>query len=168
VIGGNDFDKQIALHRVMNYFGYQQRFKRRPELEVANSYFFNASSWHQIDLLYDRKVEETKRQFANSDDALIELPFVDGGLDIEMSRADFQAVSNTMCGDIIRTANQAIAEAGLTKADIDTVYLTGGSMGINHLHNMVLAEYPDSQVIDGDRSTAVARGLALDAQRKFG
>ena len=203
-IGGNDFDKQIALHRVMNYFGYQQRFKRRPELEVANSYFFNASSWHQIDLLYDRKVinalnelrpqvlepetftrfieliesrqphkvlgavEKTKRQFANSDNALIGLPFVDGGLDIEMSRADFQAVSNTMCGDIIRTANQAIAEAGLTKADIDTVYLTGGSMGINHLHNMVLAEYLDSQVIDGDRSTAVARGLALDAQRKFG
>ena len=72
-----------------------------------------------------------------------------------------------MCDDIIRTANQAIANAGLVKADIDTVYVTGGSMGITHLHNMVLAEYPDSKVIDGDRSTAVARGLALDAQRKF-
>ena len=202
-IGGNDFDKQIALHRVMNFFGYQQCYKRRPELEVANSYFFNASSWHQIDLLYDRKVitalnelkpqvlepetftrfieliesrqphkvlgavEKTKRQFASSDEALIELPFVDDGLNIEMTSADFQNVSNSMCEDIIRTANHAIADAGLAKADIDTVYVTGGSMGISHLHNMVLAEYPDSKVIDGDRSTAVARGLALDAQRKF-
>jgi hypothetical chaperone protein len=55
-IGGNDFDKQIALNRVMPFFGYQQRYKRRTELEVANSYFLNASSWHRIDLLYDRKV----------------------------------------------------------------------------------------------------------------
>ena len=202
-IGGNDFDKQIALHRVMKFFGYQQHYKRRPELEVANSYFFNASSWHQIDLLYDRKVinalnelkpqvmnpetftrfieliesrqphkvlgavEKTKRQFASSDQALIELPFVGDGLNIAMTGVDFQLVSQSMCDDIIRTANQAIANAGLVKADIDTVYVTGGSMGITHLHNMVLAEYPDSKVIDGDRSTAVARGLALDAQRKF-
>lgn len=202
-IGGNDFDMQIALHQVMRYFGYQQRFKRRPELEVANSYFFNASSWHQIDLLYDRKVinalkelrpqvqepetftrfieliesrqphkvlgavEKTKRQFADNHDALIELPFVKNGLNIEMSRVDFQSVSRRMCDDIIRTANQAISSAGLVKADIDTVYVTGGSMGITHLHNRVLSEYSDSTVIDGDRSTAVARGLALDAQRKF-
>ena len=202
-IGGNDFDKLIALNRVMPLFGYQQRFKRRPELEIANSFFLNASSWHRIDLLYDRKVitalkellpqvlepatftrfiqlvesrqthkvlgavEKTKRQFAESNDALIELPFVDQGLNIEMSSADFETLSNNMCSDIMRTANHAIADAGLVKADIDTVYLTGGSMGIKHLHNRVLLEYPDSNVIEGDRSTAVARGLALDAQRKF-
>ncbi|MFT5654657.1 MAG: hypothetical protein ACI9XU_000371, partial [Arenicella sp.] len=41
------------------------------------------------------------------------------------------------------------------------------SMGIQHLYNMVLLEYPRSKIIEGDRSTAVARGLALDAQRKF-
>ena len=206
-IGGNDFDKQIALNAVMPFFGYQQRFKRRPELEIPSSYFQNASSWHRIDLLYDRKVindlkelrpqvlkqemftrfiemiesrqahkvlgavEKAKRQFANSSDALIELPFVEQernqGLNIEMSSAEFQTLSSTMCSDIMRTANQAIADAGLAKADIDTVYLTGGSMGIKHLHNMVLTEYPDSKVIEGDRSTAVARGLALDAQNKF-
>ena len=202
-IGGNDFDKHIALHQVMRFFGYQQRFKRRPELEVANSYFFNASSWHQIDLLYDRKVinalnelrpqviepetfsrfieliesrqphkvlgavEKTKRQFATSNAALIDLPFIDDGLTIDMSRADFERVSSTMCDDIIRTANQAISDAGLSKSEIDTVYVTGGSMGIKHLHNRVSSEYSDSKIIDGDRSTAVARGLALDAARKF-
>jgi len=202
-IGGNDFDKQIALQRVMTFFGYQQRYKRRPELEVANSFFFNASSWHQIDLLYDHKVinalnelqpqviepetfarfidliqsrqphkvlgavEKTKRQFASNDAALIELPFVSEGHNIEMTNTEFQVISQTMCDDIIRTANKAVINAGLTKNDIDTVYVTGGSMGITHLHNMVLLEYPNSQLIDGDRSTAVARGLSLDAQLKF-
>jgi hypothetical chaperone protein len=202
-IGGNDFDKLIALNRVMPFFGYQQRFKRRPTLDTPNSYFHNASSWHRIDLLYDRKVinglnelmpqmqqpetfgrfikliesrqthkvlgavEKTKKQFTKHNDALISLPFLQEGLDIEMSNADFQTLTNSMCADIISTANQAIANAGLLKPDIDTVYLTGGSMGIQHLYNMVLLEYPHSKIIEGDRSTAVARGLALDAQRKF-
>ena len=202
-IGGNDFDKQIALQRVMTYFGYQQRYKRRPELEVANSFFFNASSWHQIDLLYDHKVinalnelqpqviepetfarfieliqsrqphkvlgavERTKRQFVDNNKVMIELPFVGDGLNIAMTDSDFQTVSQTMCDDIIRTANLAVTNASLTKTDIDTVYVTGGSMGIIHLHNMVKAEYPNSKLIDGDRSTAVARGLALDAKLKF-
>jgi hypothetical chaperone protein len=112
-------------------------------------------------------VEKTKRQFTNHNDALISLPFLQEGLDIEMSNADFQTLTNSMCTDIISTANQAIADAGLPKAGIDTVYLTCGSMGIQHLYNMVLSEYPHSKIIEGDRSTAVARGLALDAQRKF-
>ena len=112
-------------------------------------------------------VEKTKRQFTNHNDALISLQFLQDGLDIEMSNADFQTLTNLMCADIISTANQAIADAGLPKADIDSVYLTGGSMGIQHLYNMVLLEYPQSKIIEGDRSTAVARGLALDAQRKF-
>jgi hypothetical chaperone protein len=202
-IGGNDFDKLIALNRVMPFFGYQQRFKRRPELEIANSYFLNASSWHRIELLYDRKVitalrellpqvlqpetfsrfieliqsrqthkvlgavEQTKREFANNSDASIKLPFLDQGLEIGMSSAEFEALSDSMCGDIIRTANQSIADGGLQKTEIDSVYLTGGSMGIKHLHKMVTLEYPDAKIIEGDRSTAVARGLALDAQRKF-
>lgn len=202
-IGGNDFDKQMALSHVMPFFGYQQRFKRRPTLEAPSSYFLNASSWHRIDLLYDRKVinalnelqpqmlqpesftrfikliesrqthkvlgavEKTKRQFADGSDADIELSFVEDGLNLEMTNAEFEALSSSMCNDIIGTANQAIANAGLVKANIDTVYLTGGSMGIKHLHNMVLFEYPDSKIIEGDRSTAVARGLALDSQIKF-
>ena len=170
---------------------------------MANSFFFNASSWHQIDLLYDHKVinalnelqpqviepetfarfieliqsrqphkvlgavERTKRQFVDNNKVMIELPFVGDGLNIAMTDSDFQTVSQTMCDDIIRTANLAVTNASLTKTDIDTVYVTGGSMGIIHLHNMVKAEYPNSKLIDGDRSTAVARGLALDAKLKF-
>lgn len=202
-IGGNDFDKVIALNNVMPNFGYQQRFKHRPDLEAPKSYFLNASSWHQIDLLYDRKVlnslreiapqmqqpsaihqlveviesrqvhtllgvvEKVKKQFSEHDKALIDLAFLGHGLQIQLPQDLFESQIDGMCVDIIKTANKAISDAGLRKADIDTVYVTGGSMGLRHLHKKVVNEYLDSTVVEGDRSTAVARGLALDASEKF-
>ena len=202
-IGGNDFDKVVTLNRVMPHLGYQCRFKHRPDLETPKSYFLHASSWHQIDFLYDRKVinalreispqmqdpstidrfidvilkrkvhlilaeiENVKKQFSNKDEVLINLPFIDSGLNLELNNHDFDLLINPMSEKIINTANQAITDAGLTKADINTVYITGGSMGLRHLFNMVVNEFSCSNVIEGDKSTAVARGLALDASQKF-
>ncbi|RBP51190.1 Hsp70 family protein [Arenicella xantha] len=203
-IGGNDFDKVIALERVMPLFGYRQRFKRRPELEAPRSYFLNASSWHQIDLLYDRKVlatlaelepqmeqpdtfarfsqlirsrqphkvltsvEQAKRKLGADDATQVEMPFVEDSVSLPLSVSQLNTHINELCIQIIATANQAIENAGLKKPDIDTVYLTGGSMGIRHLSQMVASEFEHSKIVEGDRSTAVARGLALDAKVKFG
>jgi len=202
-IGGNDFDKVIALNRVMTNLGYQHRFKHRDDLEAPKSYFLHASSWHQIDLLYDRKVinalreiapqmsepaaierlidvistrqvhfilaavEGVKKQFSLHDQAQIKLPFIGQGMSVDMAKGEFNELINPMCEQIINTANKAVALSGLDKSDIDTVYLTGGSMGLRHLYQKVLNEFSSSNVIEGDKSTAVARGLALDASRKF-
>ena len=202
-IGGNDFDKVIALNKVMTHLGYQHRFKHRDDLEAPKSYFLNASSWHQIDLLYDRKVinalreiapqmtdpsaierlvdviskrqvhfilaavEDVKKQFSDHDNARIKLPFIGQGMNVDLSKASFNDLIDPMCEQIINTANQAVVLSGLDKKDIDTVYLTGGSMGLRHLFQKVLQQFSQSKVIEGDKSTAVARGLALDASRKF-
>ena len=202
-IGGNDFDKVIALNRVMTHLGYQHRFKHREDLEAPKSYFLHASSWHQIDLLYDRKVintlneiapqmqdpeaihrlidviqkrqvhfilaavEEVKKQFSDNNAATINLPFIGQGIELELLKEDFNQLIDPLCCEIIKTANKAIELSGLNKVDVNTVYLTGGSMGLRHLYQKVLNEFVDANVIEGDKSTAVARGLALDASRKF-
>jgi hypothetical chaperone protein len=70
-----------------------------------------------------------------------------------------------MCDDIISNANQAIVLAGLQRHQIDTVYVTGGSIGIKHLHDKVVAEFAEAQIVEGDRATSVARGLALYAHQ---
>lgn len=112
-------------------------------------------------------VEATKKEFSDKYLGIIHLPFVGRGLDIEMTRDEFEEKVTSMCEQIIATANQSIADAGLSKNEIDTVYVTGGTMGINHLSRMVINEYPSSNVVEGSKTTAVARGLALDAERKF-
>lgn len=203
-IGGNDFDKSIALNKAMPLFGYQQRFKRREQLELPNHYFMNAATWHKIDHLYDRKVinalkeiqpqinqpiliqrfldlissrqlhkvlveaESVKKSLSEQSLANIDLDFLERGLVIDIEKQGFDDLISPLCVSIINRANDAVKLAGLNKKDIDSVYVTGGSMGIQQLFNMVLAEFPDAKIIDGDRSTSVARGLALYAQQIFG
>jgi len=200
-IGGNDFDRLIALNYAMPLFGYGQRFKRREQLEVPNHYFQNASSWHKIEMLYDRKVltamqeispqvfepelidrflellksrqvhnvlaevEVTKKALSTNTQADIDLAFLEAGLRASLSSKDFESLIESLCREILENANKAVELAGLELSDIDTVYLTGGSMGIRHLHDKIVRHFNQSQVIEGDRSTAVARGLAIHASR---
>lgn len=202
-IGGNDFDGVIALDTVMPHFGYRQRFKRRDDLESPKSFYLNASAWHKIDLLYDKKVldslkelapqmvrpelvrrlieiistrqahkvlgavESIKKNISDNHSSVICLPFLRDRLEIEITRSQFEDQINGMCADIIATANLAISDAGLSKNDIDTVYVTGGTMGLAHLQRKVTFEYPTSKIVEGDKTTAVARGLALDSRRRF-
>ena len=200
-IGGNDVDKVVALNSAMPLFGYLERFKRREQLEVPNHYYLNASSWHKIDLLYDRKVinslkeispqvfnpalierfllllnnrqihnvlaevERTKKIISGNASTHIDLSFVERELKVGLDKDTFHGLINDMCDGIVSSALEAVSLAGLQKENIDTVYVTGGSMGIKHLHNKVKASFEGAQLIDGDRSTAVSRGLALHANR---
>ncbi|MFT4635273.1 MAG: putative chaperone protein [Arenicella sp.] len=200
-IGGNDFDKVIALNQAMPLFGYKQCFKRREQLEVPNHYYQNASSWHKIDLLYDRKVitamqeispqvfkpelidrfltllssrqvhnvlaevERMKKTYSANHGSTIDLSFLEHGLEVETDRETFHRLIDAMCDDIIINAKQAVELAGLQGHEIDTVYVTGGSMGIKHLHDKVVEQFGESQIVDGDRATSVARGLALYAHQ---
>lgn len=200
-IGGNDIDKVIALNQAMPLFGYQERFKRREQLEVPNHYYQNASSWHKIDLLYDRKVinamdeispqvfnpelierfsgllksrqvhnvlaevERMKKAFSNNDSSAIDLGFIEQQLQVDVAKQTFHQLIDGMCDEIVNNADQAVELAGLDKTQIDTVYVTGGSMGIKHLHDKVVAHFDTAQIIEGDRATSVARGLALHASK---
>ncbi len=200
-IGGNDFDKTVALNLAMPLFGYKERFKRREQLEVPNHYYLNASSWHKIDLLYDRKVlnalkeispqvfnpelierfislvssrqvhnvlaevEGMKKAYSDNNTADLNLDFLEQELSIELAKESFNTLIDNMCDEIISNAYRAIELAGLKKNLIDTVYVTGGSMGIKHLHDKVVANFNTAKIVEGDRATAVARGLALHANR---
>lgn len=196
-VGGNDIDKAIALNQAMPLFGYKQRFKRREQLEVPNHYYQNASSWHKIDLLYDRKVinamdeispqvfdpvlidrfsrllksrqvhnvlsevERMKKAFSGHSSSTIDLDFIEPKLRVDVCKQTFHQLIDCMCDEIIANAYLAIKLAGLSKTQIDTVYVTGGSMGIKHLHNKVVENFDTAQIIEGDRATSVARGLAI-------
>lgn len=202
-VGGNDFDKVIALNKAMPLFGYKQRFKRREQLELPNHYFMNAATWHKIDHLYDRKVinalkeiqpqisqpiliqrfldlittrqlhkvlveaESVKKTLSDNDVASIDLDFLERNLFINIEKNDFDDLIQPLCAKVIESANQAIVQAGINKSAIDTVYVTGGSMGIQQLFDMVRSEFIDAKIVDGDRSTSVARGLALYAEQVF-
>jgi len=69
---------------------------------------------------------------------------------------------------IVGAAREAVAQAGLTPAQVDALYFTGGSTGLRLLANRIAEAFPSAQVARGDRFASVATGLGLHAQRWFG
>jgi hypothetical chaperone protein len=54
-IGGTDFDKQLALARVMPALGLRSPLRRKG-LDAPSWYFSDLATWHRISFLYDPKV----------------------------------------------------------------------------------------------------------------
>jgi hypothetical chaperone protein len=56
----------------------------------------------------------------------------------------------------------------LSDADIDAVFLTGGSVKLAHVRNTITKAVPAARVVEGDIFGAVGKGLTLEALRRYG
>ncbi len=54
-VGGTDFDKWLSLGQVMPHLGYKTHYRKRGELELPSSPYFDLATWHRISLLYGKK-----------------------------------------------------------------------------------------------------------------
>ena len=61
-----------------------------------------------------------------------------------------------------------LAQAGLRREQIGTVFMTGGSSGLPVLRRVVEQVLPGVPVATGDMLGSVGAGLALEARRRFG
>jgi hypothetical chaperone protein len=64
---------------------------------------------------------------------------------------------------IIRT----VSDANLSTADIQAVFLTGGSAMIPFIRNKISVLFKAATIVEGDMFGSVGKGLGLDAHRKF-
>ncbi|MNR39313.1 putative chaperone [compost metagenome] len=61
-----------------------------------------------------------------------------------------------------------LADAGVKPEQVDTVFFTGGSSGVQSLRERIGAVLPAARKVEGDLFGSIGAGLALDAVRKFG
>ena len=61
----------------------------------------------------------------------------------------------------------ALADAGVARESIDTVFLTGGGALLPAVRECVARAMGRSDIATGDMFGAVGKGLGLDAQRRF-
>lgn len=110
--------------------------------------------------LYDA-VGTVKRALSGADHA--EFRFAGGGLDIscDVSRSEFE---NWIAADIARieaAVDSALTSAGKSAAQIDCVFLTGGSSLIPAIRRIFVERFGDDKIADGGELTSIAHGLAL-------
>src|SRR6056297_787379 len=132
---------------------------------------------HGIDLREDRQAlqrlyeaaEEAKVELSNRKEASINLPFIaaddDGPKDLEASltRAKFESLTEDLVDRTVDPTEQALADADLSKSDIDEVILVGGSTRMPMIQEKVeelVGQDPKKNV---NPDEAVALGAAIQA-----
>ena len=100
---------------------------------------------------------------ALSDAAEAEFRFEAGEVSIArpVARADFEAWITPELGLIGAAADEALAKAKLTAADIDKVFLTGGSSFVPAVRRMFAERFGEAKLESGGELVSIATGLAL-------
>jgi hypothetical chaperone protein len=65
------------------------------------------------------------------------------------------------------TIQKVLDDAGVTAAEIDTVFFTGGSSGVRGLRQRIAAIVPGAKKVEGDLFGSIGAGLGLDAHRRY-
>jgi hypothetical chaperone protein len=113
------------------------------------------------------RAEAAKIAVANGGDTEIDLGHVERGLRVPVTgREAMQAIEADIAA-IVQAAQVTARQAGLKPEQIDALYFTGGSTGLQVLAQRIAAAFPASQVVRGDRFASVATGLGLWARRWF-
>ena len=113
------------------------------------------------------RAESAKIAVAAGGRSTIDLGHVEAGLECGLDEAEALRAIGADLDRIVAAALTTVAQAGLAASAIDTLYLTGGSTGLDILSERLRRAFAGARLVRGDRFASVATGLALFAQRRF-
>jgi hypothetical chaperone protein len=114
------------------------------------------------------QVEEAKIALSETPAARIDLSRIAPELGVDVTRPSFDACVGRLIEKVETTVGALLRDAGVSTADVDTVFFTGGSSRVPRLRESVSALVPGARSVEGDLFGSIGAGLALDARRKFG
>jgi hypothetical chaperone protein len=88
-------------------------------------------------------------------------------IDLRLTRSEFNQNSADLTAQITDYLDNFLAGARLKPADIETVFLTGGTSLIRSLRQEFITRFGADKIRDGNEFTSVADGLALSAPLFF-
>ena len=113
-------------------------------------------------------VERAKIDLTEQAETVIDLPLTEEKLGIALTAGQLDAAIAAAVQRIVDQMAETVRAAGLVPAQIETLFLTGGSTAIRQVRDAVERMFPHAKVVKGDVFGSVGLGLALDSQRKFG
>ncbi len=113
------------------------------------------------------RAESAKIAVAAGGRSTIDLDHIEAGLASELDEARALRALDGDLDRIVAAARTTVAQAGLAASAVDTLYLTGGSTGLDLLSERLRRAFAGARVVRGDRFASVATGLALYAARRF-
>ena len=147
-LGGDDFDKVIVDHLA-------ETFKAEEGIDLRE----DSQTLQRL----KQAAEEAKIELSNATQCEVNLPFVSSGksLEVTITRDRFEELSSDLIERCRVPVKKALADAGLSAADLDEVVMVGGSTRIPAVKNLVktLTGKEPNQTVNPDE--AVALGAAV-------
>ncbi len=113
-------------------------------------------------------VEDAKIALSETERTVMPLDFIEAALEAVATRAAFDQAIADKTARLHKVAAQCIADAGLTPADINTIFFTGGSGRVPAVRTAILRAAPGARATEGSDFLSVALGLTREAQKRFG
>ena len=114
------------------------------------------------------QVEQGKIGLSDAETVQLSLDRIAPGQALSLTRQQFNDSIAHLVGTVEDTVGNLLRDAGVTPAQVDTVFFTGGSSGVQLLRHKIAALAPAAKAVEGDLFGSIGAGLALDAVRKFG
>ncbi len=114
------------------------------------------------------EIESAKIALSQAQRADIALAWVEPNLGKAVTRADLVNHTEELATRIGARIRICLDQAKLPAAGIDAVFLTGGSVQLDHVRRAIVAQVPAARVIEGDTFGAVGKGLTIEAARRYG
>ncbi|QYF93202.1 Hsp70 family protein [Massilia sp. PAMC28688] len=114
------------------------------------------------------KVEEAKIALSDADAIELMLDRLSPPETLTIARPAFEHAIGHLVDQIDQTVLKLLADAGVGRGGVDTVFFTGGSSGVGMLRERIGALLPNARKVEGDLFGSIGAGLALDAVRKYG
>ncbi|CAK7273073.1 adenyl-nucleotide exchange factor sse1 [Sporothrix epigloea] len=148
--GGRDFDKAIVDH-------FQKEFLANPKLKLD----INTNGRARARVLV--AAERLKKILSANQTAPlnIEMLMDDKDVSTSLTRADFESLVEPLLARTTVPLMQALAEAGLTKEDIDIVEVVGGGARVPAIKDRIQEFFGKPLSFTLNQDEAVARGCAF-------
>ena len=114
------------------------------------------------------EVEATKIELTHADNRLVDLSRVEAGLEVDLTRALFEAAIDNQLERVRGSVTELLLKAGVGVEQVDTVFFTGGSSGIPALRQSVAAMLPNARHVEGNIFGSIGSGLAIEARKRYG
>ena len=95
----------------------------------------------------------------------IDLSFIEPGLQAQFDAPSVERHLEGLLSQVMASAQECVRRAGLGAAQLDAIYLTGGSSALKPFQQALRRTFPGVPLVEGDMFGGVASGLAYAGAR---
>jgi hypothetical chaperone protein len=114
---------------------------------------------------FSTAAEEAKKTLSHEQTHLLDMPFFRDPLRAPLTRADFDAWTTPLLTRLNTALAETLAQAGLREAQVDKVFLTGGTTLNPAVRALFSERFGADRLVWTDVFTGVGYGLVADARR---